>query len=284
MVECVPEEIVMPLRDHFRPPLAAAASWEELHEVRPMVIVRRPRTILPPGDVAGPRAHATAQVAMDVAAYERTDTPVASAADEHRGGAATARVAEPAVRAETGLPESDEDEVRVYDARRGRRLIAAVEIVSPANKDRPEKRNALIGKCAALLWRAAPSTSSTSSPRTGSTGLYAELMMFVGQPDPTMRSDRPHRYARRAGGSAGSRGRSRSPVRPRSSRGSRGRRCRYGWRTPSSCRSIRRTATSERVATCGSRDRRRNPPLRREIVVGPRFLALGARGPVAARG
>src|SRR3954454_14490231 len=44
-----------------------------------------------------------------------------------------------------------EYEVRIYDARRGRHLVAAIEIVSPANKDRPEHRNAFIGKCAALL-------------------------------------------------------------------------------------------------------------------------------------
>jgi hypothetical protein len=39
----------------------------------------------------------------------------------------------------------------VYDQRRGRHLVAAVEIVSPANKDRPENRRAFVTKGAALL-------------------------------------------------------------------------------------------------------------------------------------
>src|SRR5262249_39032787 len=142
----------MPLRDHFRPPLADTASWEELHGQWPAVIVQQLRTILPPGDVAGPKVHAGAQVEIDVAAYERDLGPSPVNASNPPGGVATAIwVGEPAVRVETELPEYDEYEVRVYDARRGRRLVAAIEIVSPANKDRPEKRNAFVGKCAALL-------------------------------------------------------------------------------------------------------------------------------------
>src|SRR5262245_2436674 len=142
----------MPLRDHFRPPLADTASWEELPGGWTMVIVQQLRTTLPPGYVAGPKVHAGAQVEIDVAAYERTDSPGPPAVGEDPGGVATAVwVAKPVVRVETELPEYDEYEVRVYDAHRGRRLVAAIEIVSPANKDRPEKRNAFVGKCAALV-------------------------------------------------------------------------------------------------------------------------------------
>src|SRR5439155_15019954 len=109
----------MPLRDHFRPPLAETASWEELHGGWPMVIVQQLRTTLPPGYVAGPKVHAGSQVEIDVAAYERTDASVPSDVGEGPGGVATAVwVAEPVVRVETELPEYDEYEVRVYDARR----------------------------------------------------------------------------------------------------------------------------------------------------------------------
>src|SRR5262249_56534052 len=47
--------------------------------------------------------------------------------------------------------EIDEYEVRVFDTDRGRRLVAAVEVISPANKDRPEQRRLFVAKCAALL-------------------------------------------------------------------------------------------------------------------------------------
>ena len=51
----------------------------------------------------------------------------------------------------TDWPAQDEYEVRVYDSRSGRRLVAALEIVSPSNKDRPEHRRAFVANCAALL-------------------------------------------------------------------------------------------------------------------------------------
>ena len=60
---------------------------------------------------------------------------------------------EPTLAVETELADFDEYEVRVYDFRRGRRLVAAVEIISPANKDRAENRHQFTAKCAALLRR-----------------------------------------------------------------------------------------------------------------------------------
>jgi hypothetical protein len=195
VVQSIVEETFMPLRDHFRPPLADAASWEELHGQWPAVIVQQLRTILPAGYVAGPKVHAGSQVEIDVAAYERGDFPPAGTSGGAPGGAATAAwVVEPAVRAETELPEDDEYEVRIYDATRGRRLVAAIEIVSPGNKDRPEKRNAFVGKCASLL-RSGVAVSVVDVVTTRQFNLYAELMAFVGRPDPTMRADRPHLYA-----------------------------------------------------------------------------------------
>ena len=141
----------MPLRDHFRPPVDNIASWEELHGGWPMVIVQQLRQKLPPGYVAAPRVHAGSQAEIDVAAFERNDAINGmSVAD---GGVATAVWAPPAasLTVETEVPDFDEYEVRIYDAQRGRTLVATIEIVSPANKDRPEHRNAFVGKCAALL-------------------------------------------------------------------------------------------------------------------------------------
>src|SRR5262249_8731351 len=127
--------------------------------------------------------------------YERDDAPAPASSVEPPGGVATAAwVAEPVVRVETEPPEYDEYEVRVYDATRGRRLVAAIEIVSPANKDRPQKRNAFVGKCAALLQNGI-AVSIIDVVTIRQFNLYAELMTFIGHPDPTMRADRPHLYA-----------------------------------------------------------------------------------------
>jgi hypothetical protein len=185
----------MPLRDHFRPPLADTASWEELHGQWPAVIVQQLRTVLPPGYVAGPKVRAGSQVEIDVAAYERDGAPSPAASGHPPGAAATtAWIETPVVLVETELPGFDEYEVRVYDASRGRRLVAAIEIVSPANKDRPETRNAFVGKCAALL-RGGVAVSVVDVVTTRQFNLYAELMAFVGHPDPTMSVDPPPLYA-----------------------------------------------------------------------------------------
>jgi hypothetical protein len=44
-----------------------------------------------------------------------------------------------------------EYEVRVYDSRKAQRLVAAIELVSPGNKDRPQGRKAFVDKCHAML-------------------------------------------------------------------------------------------------------------------------------------
>src|SRR5580704_10582668 len=143
----------MPLRDHFRPPLDNVASWEELHGQWPAIIVQHLRKKLPEGYVAAPRVHFGAQAEIDVAAFEKDDAASINGMSEANGGVATAVWAPPAasLAIETEVPDFDEYEVRIYDAKRGRHLVAAVEIVSPANKDPLEHRNVFVAKCAALL-------------------------------------------------------------------------------------------------------------------------------------
>jgi hypothetical protein len=55
------------------------------------------------------------------------------------------------VRAKVALAGLDACEVRVYDDETARTLVAAVEVVSPANKDRTESRRAFVAKCASYL-------------------------------------------------------------------------------------------------------------------------------------
>jgi hypothetical protein len=89
------------------------------------------------------------------------------------------------------VPDYDEYEVCIYDAERGRRLVAAIELVSPGNKDRPEKRNAFVGKCATLLHKGVVvSVVDVVTPRRSN--LYAELLQFLGQTDPTLGEPLPH--------------------------------------------------------------------------------------------
>ena len=185
----------MPLRDQFRPPVSNQVSWEEIHGMWPARIVLQLRTLLPKGYVAGPKIHAGSQVEIDVAAFEQDDAPRVQHSDQD-GGAATATWAppEPTIAVETAIPDYDEYEVRIYDAERGRLLVAVIELVSPPNKDRAEKRNAFVSKCAALLQKGiAVSIVDVVTPRQFN--LYAELLQFLGQTDPSLGEPPPHLYA-----------------------------------------------------------------------------------------
>jgi hypothetical protein len=184
----------MPLRDHFRPPVSLQATWDALHGMWPAEIVRQLRQRLPQGYVAAPTVHPGSQVEVDVATYERDDAPRLQRSDD--GGVPTAVWAppEPTVTVETEVPDYDEYSVRIYDAERGRQLVATIELVSPGNKDRPEKRNAFVGKCAGLLQKGvAVSIVDVVTPRQFN--LYAELLQFLGQNDPRLGEPLPHLYA-----------------------------------------------------------------------------------------
>jgi hypothetical protein len=186
----------MPLRDHFRSPLDDFTSWEGFHGQWPAVIVQHLRKRLPADYVAAPRVHSGSEVEIDVAAYEQDNPPSSSGIAEGSDGVATAvwSPPQPSVAVETTLPDYDEYEVRIYDAKRGRHLVAAIELVSPANKDRPEHRNVFVAKCAALLQKGV-AVSIVDLVTVRHFNLYAELLTFIGHEDPTMGVGPPHLYA-----------------------------------------------------------------------------------------
>ena len=86
---------------------------------------------------------------------------------------------------ETDLSEQDEFEVRVYDVERGRQLVAAIELVSPANKDRPENRRAFAVKVAALLQKEV-CVSIVDLVTVRQFNLYADLLELIGGADPQL--------------------------------------------------------------------------------------------------
>jgi hypothetical protein len=186
----------VPLRDHFRPPVSTTASWEGFHGGWPMVIIQHLRTKLPPGYVAEPRVHLGQPVPLVVLTDERDDAPRLGRTTDANGGVATAPWvgAGPAVAVETDAPGEYEYAARVYDAERGRQLVATIEIVSPGNKDRADKRNAFVGKCAALL-RAGVAVSVVDLVTDRRANLYADLRAFIGHPDAALRDDPPAVYA-----------------------------------------------------------------------------------------
>ena len=185
----------MPLRDHFHPPVSRQVSWQEIHGQWPARIVMQLREQLPPGYVSGPLVHSGTQIEVDIATYERDVVP-AGLSGTDANGVATApwTVAAPSLAVETDIPDDDEFEVRVYDAERDRTLVAVIELVSPANKDRVERRNRFVSKCAALL-RQGVAVSIVDVVTTRQFNLYAELLAFLGQTDPTLTGEPAAIYA-----------------------------------------------------------------------------------------
>jgi hypothetical protein len=125
---------------------------------------------LPAAYVAEPGVHQGSSIEVDVATDE----------DEELSSGASL----PTLAFATDWPAHDEFAVRVYDSRSGFRLVAAVEIVSPANKDRPESRRAFVAKCAALLQeRVCVGIVDVVSDRRAN--LYRELLEFIDEPEPS---------------------------------------------------------------------------------------------------
>ncbi len=149
----------MPLRDHFRPPLDDVHSWDELHGGWPMMIVQKLIEVLPEPYFAAPGVHLGTR-------YEL----------------------------EPQWPNQDVYEVRIYDSRRNRHLVAAIEIVSPSNKDRPENRATFVAKAATLL-KNNICVSIVDVVSTYDFNLYAQLMNFLRGVDPALGSEPPPMYA-----------------------------------------------------------------------------------------
>jgi hypothetical protein len=162
-----------------------------------MAMVQRLSPLLPEDFTAEPRVHLGSFYEIDVCAYENEEPkPPGMSAGEHSGGMATATMAppQPTFTVDADLADQYEYEVLVYDQSRGRVLVAAVEIVSPANKDRPENRRAFVTKCAALLQQGV-CVSMVDLVTARNFNLYTELLTLLGRSDPAFATQPSSIYA-----------------------------------------------------------------------------------------
>jgi hypothetical protein len=144
----------MPLRDHFHSPLIDRKSWDGVHGQWPAMIVQALANSLPRRYSAAPDIHLGSSIEDDVATFDEGESV-------------------------------DEYEVRVVDNHQGRRLVAAIEIVSPSNKDRLEHRRNFVAKCAGLLHDRV-SVTIIDPVTTRSANLYDDLLDFIGEGDTSL--------------------------------------------------------------------------------------------------
>lgn len=138
----------MPLLDHFHPPLHGPRRWEGFHHAWATVIAQHlNQEILPPDYFAEPEISVGPELEVDVATLEllhpaRVHTESATAVWSPPQPRITARV---------DLTRLDSYEIRIYQDLGGAELRAAIELISPANKDRAGSRRTFAAKCAGYL-------------------------------------------------------------------------------------------------------------------------------------
>lgn len=185
----------MPLLDHFRPPIVNRGSWEGFHGMWPALMVMDLCKSLPEQYTAEPRVHLGKNFEVDICTFDVSETR-AFESNVPDSGVATAvwYPPEPTLTLELDPTEIYEYEVLIFDQQRGRELVAAIEIVSPANKDRPETRQAFVTKCAALLQKKI-CVSIVDLVTVKHFNLYCELLDVFGQTDPAFAPGPPSTYA-----------------------------------------------------------------------------------------
>lgn len=188
------ERWTMPLKDHFQKPFTKKLPWDAFHAAWSTKIVESLMCQLPKGYVAFPNNHLGYGYEIDVGSWEHSDagfesdSPVAA-----ESGMATVATAPPRPSwvMDADFQEVDQYEVRVYDDMEERRLVAAIEIVSPSNKDRPDHRLGFANKCANLL-KSDVAVSMIDIVTSRNFNLGRELFELVGRPAP--RGEAPPLY------------------------------------------------------------------------------------------
>jgi Protein of unknown function (DUF4058) len=141
----------MPLLDHFHPPLQEEVPWTTLHHAWATFIMQQLNRSLPRGFLALAHIHLGGQLQVDVAAGQ--NEPAWMSAPSEAGVATAAALwapPRPALTAPLDPAILELFQIHVFFGET-MRLVAAIELVSPRNKDRPAARRAFAAKVAGYL-------------------------------------------------------------------------------------------------------------------------------------
>lgn len=170
----------MPLRDHFSEKVPKRFRWEGFHAAWPVTMMRHlNRGLLPPGYHAEPRVRLGNQAEVDVGTREEGFVSIQQAPPGSNGtGVAVYSPPTPVLTFETDLSKEDIFEVQVFDDELGETLVAAIELISPGNKDRPQSRHEFVVKCASML-KAQVSLVLIDIVTNRHANLFNELMEYL---------------------------------------------------------------------------------------------------------
>ena len=185
----------MPLLDHFHPPLSERFPWKSFHHQWAAVITADLNARLPEGW----RAEADVRFGLEVDVGAIDERPLADRDSVPADGLGWSPAA-PALTIPFVLT-TDVVEVRVFASGYSPELVGALELVSPANKDRPAERDAFVAKCETLLGQGAGLVVVDIVTRLRA-NLHAELLARHGEVSPTLPSLYAAAYHPRRGSDA----------------------------------------------------------------------------------
>jgi len=177
--------------------LSTQRHWESFHTTWASAIADALNDqLLPEGYFAEEHVHPSARVEIDVATFE--EGPIDPMGSETAAGVtllAPPRVwTPPSPTAVVPVTFPDQFSVQVFSSEGGPTLVAAIELVSPANKDRPAERRAFVTKCASYLHQAV-SLILVDVVTTRTANLHNELMQLVDGPPESLLKESAHLYA-----------------------------------------------------------------------------------------
>lgn len=171
----------MPLLDHFHLPGRKESHWGGFHSLWASAIVRQLNLeVLPARFVATPNVKLSVFVESDVGTLEKLET--GNGNGSHGVALAQAVYAPPKPVLSMAVDWSDLDlfEVEIYQQEGGSKLVAAIELISPANKDRLSNREAFVRKCATYLQEGV-SVLIVDVVASRKANLHQELLALLGK-------------------------------------------------------------------------------------------------------
>jgi hypothetical protein len=139
----------MPLLDHFHPPLHGPRPWEGFHHAWATCLVQQLNLETLPRDYfAVPEISLGPDLEIDVATLQQTRP---SGEESKETSTPVYSPPRPKFSVQVSFANLEAIEVRVYRNLDGAELRGAIELVSPANKDRVETRRTFAAKCASYI-------------------------------------------------------------------------------------------------------------------------------------
>jgi hypothetical protein len=167
----------MPLHDHFHPPWSVQRPWEGFHGAWATAIAFHLNSGVLPGEYfAMPLVQIGGRVEVDVGTFQEVEGAGSSVGT----GASVWAPPQPTLTVPLEAAGTDSFEVQVLRNLGGPQLRAAIELVSPSNKDRPSSRRAFAAKCAGYLRRGV-SVIVIDIVTERSADLHAEIMRALDQ-------------------------------------------------------------------------------------------------------